>query len=63
MALISWAWLNPYSNQCAYAGVANLSIYIRRDSRGKGVGSILLKEIEQAAIKHDFNKLFYLLSI
>lgn len=55
--VIGWASLNPYSNRCAYAGVADLSIYIRRDYRGKGVGSVLLNEIEQAAIKNDFNKI------
>ncbi|MCH6265892.1 MULTISPECIES: arsinothricin resistance N-acetyltransferase ArsN1 family A [Neobacillus] len=55
--VVGWASLNPYSNRCAYAGVADLSIYIRRDYRGKGVGSVLLNEIEQAAIKNDFNKI------
>jgi len=55
--VIGWASLNPYSNRCAYAGVADLSIYIRRDYRGKGVGSALLKDIEQAAIIGNFNKI------
>jgi len=55
--VIGWTSLNPYSNRCAYAGVADLSIYIRRDYRGKGVGSLLLKEIESAAVKNDFNKI------
>lgn len=55
--IVGWASLNPYSNRCAYAGVADLSIYIRRDYRGKGVGSLLLKEIEVTAKKNDFNKI------
>ncbi|MEH7418156.1 arsinothricin resistance N-acetyltransferase ArsN1 family A [Neobacillus drentensis] len=55
--IVGWASLNPYSNRCAYAGVADLSIYIRRDYRGKGVGSILLREIERVAIKNDFYKI------
>lgn len=41
----------------AYAGVADLSIYIRRDYRGKGVGSQLLKEIECTASLNQFNKI------
>jgi L-amino acid N-acyltransferase YncA len=55
--IVGWASLNPYSNRCAYAGVADLSIYIRRDYRGRGVGSKLMKEIEYIAIKNDFNKI------
>jgi L-amino acid N-acyltransferase YncA len=55
--IVGWASLNPYSNRCAYAGVADLSIYIRRDYRGKGVGSQLLKETECTAILNQFNKI------
>ncbi|MEH7110618.1 arsinothricin resistance N-acetyltransferase ArsN1 family A [Bacillus sp. JJ1764] len=55
--VVGWASLNPYSHRCAYAGVADLSIYIRRDFRGKGAGSILLKEVEQIALKNDFYKI------
>ncbi|MGX6443179.1 arsinothricin resistance N-acetyltransferase ArsN1 family A [Neobacillus sp. K501] len=55
--IVGWSSLNPYSNRCAYAGVADLSIYIRRDYRGRGVGSKLIKEIEYIAIKNDFNKI------
>lgn len=55
--VIGWASLNSYSNRCAYDGVADLSIYIRRDYRGKGVGSLLLKEIECTAIQNRFNKI------
>lgn len=55
--VIGWASLNPYSNRSAYAGVADLSIYIRRDFRGKGIGALLLNEIERIALKNDFNKI------
>src|SRR5690606_27430299 len=37
-----WASLSPYSHRCAYAGVADISVYIDRSWRGKGVGSRLL---------------------
>lgn len=55
--IVGWASLNAYSNRCAYAGVADLSIYIRRDYRGRGVGSLLLKEIECSAKMNQFNKI------
>ncbi|MBT2659324.1 N-acetyltransferase [Bacillus sp. ISL-18] len=55
--IVGWASLNSYSNRCAYAGVADLSIYIRRDYRGKGAGTLLLNEIERTAIKNEFNKI------
>ncbi|MBT2654573.1 N-acetyltransferase [Bacillus sp. ISL-18] len=55
--IVGWTSLNPYSNRCAYVGVADLSIYIRRDYRGRGVGSFLLKEIECTAIRNQFNKI------
>lgn len=55
--IVGWASLNPYSSRCAYSGVAELSIYIKRNYRGQGIGSILLKDIEQKAVKNDFNKI------
>lgn len=52
-----WASLNPYSNRCAYNGVADLSVYIARDYRGKGIGKKLLTEIESLASAHEFHKI------
>ncbi|MEH7086130.1 arsinothricin resistance N-acetyltransferase ArsN1 family A [Neobacillus drentensis] len=52
-----WASLNPYSNRCAYNGVADLSIYISRDQRGKGLGKKLLSEIESLAKDNGFHKI------
>lgn len=56
-AVIGWASLNPYSQRCAYNGVADLSIYIDRVFRGHGVGSLLLKALEQIALEQNFNKI------
>lgn len=36
--VIGWASLNPYSDRCSYDGVADLSVYIAREFRGKGAG-------------------------
>lgn len=55
--VVGWASINPYSHRCAYAGVGELSIYIRRDWRGKGVGRLLLAELEQFARNNDFHKI------
>ena len=56
-AIVGWASLNPYSNRCAYAGVADLSIYVARAARGTGVGSVLLRALEKTAKAHDFRKI------
>ncbi|UPM56133.1 arsinothricin resistance N-acetyltransferase ArsN1 family A [Gottfriedia acidiceleris] len=56
-AVIGWASLNQYNGRCAYNGVADLSIYISRDYRGKGVGSLLLESLEQLAKENDFHKI------
>ena len=45
-----WASLNPYS------GVADLSVYIRRELRGVGLGSLLLPDLERVAKTNGFHK-------
>ncbi|MBA2873171.1 phosphinothricin acetyltransferase [Anoxybacillus calidus] len=52
-----WASLNPYSHRCAYDGVADISIYIERSWRGKGLGSVLLSALEEKAKENGFYKL------
>ncbi|MBT2738974.1 arsinothricin resistance N-acetyltransferase ArsN1 family A [Bacillus sp. ISL-7] len=56
-SVAGWASLNPYSNRAAYDGVADLSIYISRDHRGKGLGKQLLAEIESIAAANGFHKI------
>lgn len=55
--IVGWASLNPYSHRCAYAGVADISVYIQRENRGKGIGKSLLKELEDRARQVNFHKL------
>ncbi len=55
--IAGWASLNPYSPRLAYAGVADLSIYIRRDLRGQGIGSLLLPHLEEVARINQFHKI------
>ena len=40
-----WAALSPVSRRKAYAGVAEVSVYVAAHSRGKGVGRALLKRL------------------
>ncbi|MFA1711507.1 arsinothricin resistance N-acetyltransferase ArsN1 family A [Peribacillus frigoritolerans] len=55
--IVGWASLNPYNRRDAYKGVADLSVYISRDYRGKGIGGLLLQSIEKLAKENDFNKI------
>lgn len=55
--IVGWASLNPYSHRCAYDGVADLSIYVKRTARGSGVGKPLLTALENAARENDFYKI------
>lgn len=55
--IVGWAALNPYSQRCAYDGVADLSIYVGREHRGIGVGTPLLSALEDQARQQDFRKI------
>ncbi|MBV9972814.1 MAG: N-acetyltransferase [Candidatus Eremiobacteraeota bacterium] len=54
--VMGWAALNRYSHRCAYDLVADLSVYVRRDKRGTGVGTELLTELERVARQNRFHK-------
>ena len=43
--VIGWAALSPISRRSCYAGVAEVSVYVAVDVRGKGVGGRLLDAI------------------
>jgi L-amino acid N-acyltransferase YncA len=55
--IVGWGSLNLYNNRCVYDGVADLSLYIARDYRGKGVGGRLLSSLEDAAKDNGFHKI------
>jgi len=40
-----WAALTPVSGRCVYSGVAEVSVYIAGEERGKGVGKLLLQTL------------------
>jgi L-amino acid N-acyltransferase YncA len=41
--IAGWVALSPVSSRCVYAGVAEVSVYIGRDFRGKKVGYALMQ--------------------
>jgi phosphinothricin acetyltransferase len=43
--VIGWAALSPVSDRCAYKGVAEVSVYVAADARGRGVGRRLLAQL------------------
>ncbi|HOO13309.1 MAG TPA: arsinothricin resistance N-acetyltransferase ArsN1 [Bacillota bacterium] len=52
-----WASLNPFNSRCCYNGVVDISIYIERSMRGKGLGKILINALIETARKQGFHKL------
>jgi phosphinothricin acetyltransferase len=44
-----WAALTPVSRRECYRGVAEVSVYVARDARGRGVGKGLLQELLRRA--------------
>lgn len=47
--VVGWAALAPYSDRCAYGGVAEDSVYVSDAARGQGVGRALLEELLRGA--------------
>src|SRR3712207_3636009 len=43
--LCGWAALSPASTRDVYRGVAEVSVYVARRARGRGVGRTLLSEL------------------
>jgi phosphinothricin acetyltransferase len=43
--VVGWAALSPVSKRSVYKGVAEVSVYVARESRGKGLGRLLLEAL------------------
>ena len=47
--ILGWAALSPVSSRCVYGGVAEVSVYVAEDQRGRGVGRRLLEALITAS--------------
>ena len=43
--VVGWTALSPVSERCVYAGVAEESVYVASEARGRGIGQALLEEL------------------
>jgi phosphinothricin acetyltransferase len=55
--VIAWASLNVFNAREAYRFVADISVYVERGWRGKGVGRVLLERLTELGRTHGFHKL------
>jgi L-amino acid N-acyltransferase YncA len=55
--VLGWARILPYSDRSAYAGVGEVSVYVDRSARGRGIGRRLLEELERRAAELGYWKL------
>jgi phosphinothricin acetyltransferase len=52
--VLGWIALSPTSSRCVYSGVAEVSIYIGEEYRGKGIGKALLTNLINLSEKNGF---------
>ena len=52
--VLGWAALTAIADNCVFAGVAEVSVYIAENSRGKGIGKQLLSDLIERSEKHNF---------
>lgn len=52
--IVGWSALTAISSRCVYAGVAEVSIYVSTNYRGKGVGQKLLQALITESEKEGF---------
>jgi phosphinothricin acetyltransferase len=51
---VGWAALCPVSDRCVYGGVAEVSVYVGREIQGKGIGTLLLRELVRDSEREGF---------
>ncbi|MGC9992996.1 MAG: N-acetyltransferase family protein [Candidatus Cybelea sp.] len=55
--MLAWASLNRFSHRCAHSEIADLSVYVARTHRNKGIGNSLLTRLVHEARKSAFHKI------
>jgi len=52
--VLGWAAMSKVSGRCVYSGVAEVSIYVRSNVRGQGIGSLLMRHLIGASEREGF---------
>ena len=52
--IVGWAALQPISDRDCYKGVAEVSIYLKNEFQGKGLGKMLLRKLILDSEEHEF---------
>ena len=55
--VVGWGSLNAFNPREAYRFVADFSVYVEREYRGKGVGRVMLEQLIALAREHGFHKM------
>ena len=55
--ILAWAAASAYSPRACYAGVAEVSVYVARRARGRGLGRVALDALAARASALGFHKL------
>lgn len=55
--VVGWASLNRFNPRAAYDRVADISVYVARERRGRGVGTVLLAALEERARALGYHKM------
>jgi L-amino acid N-acyltransferase YncA len=55
--ILAWAAASAYSPRACYAGVAEVSVYVARRARGRGLGRVALEALAARASALGFHKL------
>jgi len=53
----AWAVVHPYSARAVYSGVGDYSVYVSRESRGRGLGRVTLAALVEDCEARGYRKL------
>ncbi len=56
-AVVGWSSLNQFNPRPAYDHVADVSVYVAREQRGRGIGDALMSALEQRARRLGYHKM------
>ncbi len=56
--VVGWVALAPVSSRQAYSGVAEVSIYVAPEARGRGIGTRLMERVIASSEAHDIWTLY-----